>query len=71
MRSPCQACGDTIGYVKEANGQEVVRCTTCDSYACCRPRAESGKAQRSVSTRPKIKLANVLKVWRLRRMAAP
>lgn len=55
MRSPCQACGNPAGYVKEANGQDVVRCNNCDGYAYCRPRAESGKAQRSVSTRPTIK----------------
>lgn len=55
MRSSCHGCGNTVGYSKEANGQDVVRCNNCDRYAYCRPRAESGKSQRSVSTRPTIK----------------
>lgn len=55
MRSPCADCGHLMGNVTTSNGQDVVRCNKCDRYAYRRPRSESGKAQRSVSTRPAIK----------------
>lgn len=55
MRAPCSACGWSIGYVTETNGQDVIRCCRCNRWAYNRPKAESGKPQRSVRTRPEIK----------------
>lgn len=55
MRSPCARCGGTGGHAVDKGGQDVVYCATCSTYAYCRPKAESGRPQRSVRTRPEIK----------------
>lgn len=55
MRAPCPACGWGEGYVTETNGQDVIRCCRCNRWVYNRPKAESGKPQRTVRTRPEIK----------------
>lgn len=54
MRTPCARCGEATGAAEERSGQDVVRCAN-GHYCYCRPKAESGKAQRTVRTRPAIK----------------
>lgn len=54
MRKPC-VCGGTMGYSVDKSGQEVVRCAGCDAWCYNRPKAESGRTQRSVRSRPEIK----------------
>lgn len=55
MREVCRRCGEKRGYIETKSGQDVVYCLACDAYAYCAPRAETGKPQRSVRTRPDIK----------------
>lgn len=54
MRRPCPACSCEHGYSADKSGQEVVYCLHCDGYQYCRPKTESGRAQRTVRTRPSI-----------------
>lgn len=55
MREKCGQCGCPDGVSEDRNGQDVVRCSWCNTYAYCRPRAESGREVRTVRTRPNIK----------------
>lgn len=59
MRKPCVECGYTVGAVLPTNGQDVVRCARCNTYAYNQPRTESGRAVRSTRSnadiRPKVK----------------
>jgi hypothetical protein len=51
MREPCKQCGCQTGITKTKNGQDVVYCNECDKYAGYnRPRGESGRAVRTVTT---------------------
>lgn len=54
MRGPCLKCGEPSGTAEERGGQDVVWCLN-GHYCYCRPKAESGKAQRTVRTRPAIR----------------
>ena len=54
MREPC-TCGCSTGEIEVKSGQDVVRCSDCGAWCYNRPKAESGKATRSVSTRSDIK----------------
>lgn len=49
MRAPCK-CGSITGRIHEVNGQDIVRCLACGAYCYSAPRAETGRAQRSVTT---------------------
>lgn len=55
MRQPCANCGCGEGVAEDRNGQDVVRCMWCNTYAYCRPRNESGRPVRHVRNRPNIK----------------
>ena len=55
MREPCRRCLHPHGTLTEKNGQDVVRCAECDTYAYCAPRTETGREQRTLRTRPDIK----------------
>jgi len=50
LRAPCLGCGHTRGRVIERNGQDTVRCLSCDRHCHNAPRTETGRAQRSVTT---------------------
>lgn len=50
MRSPCKQCGGLLGFLTETNGQDVVRCRTCNAHCYNAPRVETGRAVRSVTT---------------------
>jgi 5-methylcytosine-specific restriction endonuclease McrA len=50
MRAPCKACSDTDGVVAEVNGQDTVRCATCNRFQYNAPRTETGRAERTVTT---------------------
>lgn len=59
MRAACK-CGSGFGRITETNGQDVVRCISCDAYCYSAPRVETGRKQRSVTTvhkgiRPKLR----------------
>lgn len=62
LRSPCSRCGHEHGSITERSGQDVVRCAGCDTYQYCAPRQETGRAVRSVSTRPDIKPSRRLRI---------
>lgn len=42
MRAPC-GCGSTWGRITVANGQNVVRCFSCDRFQYNAPKAETGQ----------------------------
>lgn len=50
MRAPCPSCGHGLGRLIERNGQDTVRCLSCDKHCYNAPRTETGREQRSVST---------------------
>jgi len=52
LRAPCASCGGTDGYTVEKNGQDVARCSGCDTYQYNAPRIETGRAVRTLSSRP-------------------
>ena len=59
MREPCRWClkdgyPNLGGYIREANGQDVVRCTRCDRQCYNAPKSETGKPQRNIKSRPDI-----------------
>lgn len=53
LRSPCQ-CDGTIGVVRQVGNQDTVRCVDCDRFQYNAPRSETGRKQRSLSTREGI-----------------
>lgn len=50
MRKPCPGCSAPNGRIIEVNGQDTVRCLSCDRHCYNAPRTETGRAQRSVTT---------------------
>lgn len=51
LRSPCKKCGHTLGRIAPTNGQNVVRCAECDTWAGYNaPKTETGEKPRSVQT---------------------
>ena len=50
MTEPCPECGGTLGYLTPTNGQDVGRCSECDTFIKNVGRTESGKARRTVET---------------------
>lgn len=53
LREPCQ-CGGAHGYITPKNGQDLARCFDCGTWQYNVPRTESGRRQRSLSTREGI-----------------
>lgn len=51
MRAPCKHCGHEVGYVRETNGQNVVRCAACDRAQYNAPKVETGEPVRKIKTR--------------------
>lgn len=49
MRAPCKRCSGTEGRIETRSGQDCVICN-CGAYQYCAPKAETGRAVRSVST---------------------
>lgn len=45
-------CGCETGYIVEKGAQDVARCAQCDRYQYCAPRFETGKATRTLASRP-------------------
>jgi hypothetical protein len=55
MRAECRfGCGTTEGVVREVNGQDVVRCARRGKAQYNAPRVETGRAVRTLATRPTI-----------------
>lgn len=54
LRRPCE-CKCELGYIKEVNGQDTVRCVKCGTFQYNAPRTETGREVRSVRTREAIK----------------
>jgi 5-methylcytosine-specific restriction endonuclease McrA len=51
MRCPCKyGCGTTDGYLEPKNGQDMIYCRECRKHQYNAPKAETGRATRSVST---------------------
>ncbi len=56
MRAPCRyGCGSTDGRIETRSGQDCVICLGCDRHQYNAPRTETGRAVRSLRTRPNIK----------------
>lgn len=53
-RPSCRRCEGRVGFIVTSGGQDVVRCDACNNYLYCAPRTETGRAQRTLSTRPGI-----------------
>ena len=53
LREQCQ-CGSTTGTIVEKNGQDCVYCTSCERWLYNAPRMETGRAVRTLSSRPDI-----------------
>jgi len=54
MRSACQ-CGSSEGRVETRNSQDCVFCAGCGRFQYNAPKVETGRAVRSLRTRPDIK----------------
>lgn len=54
MRAECSGCGGTTGEIRPKSGQDCVYCCTCNTWQYNAPRLETGRAVRSLSTRPGI-----------------
>lgn len=58
MRAPCKyGCDTTIGFLRRANGQDVVRCSICAKAQYNAPRHETGMPVLHKNTRPKISVS--------------
>lgn len=55
MREPCAGCGATVGRITTRNGQDVVECAGCGRYGYCASTDETGRAARTLATRPTVK----------------
>jgi hypothetical protein len=55
MRAPCSRCGCTEGCITTKSGQDTVWCVGCQSYCYNAPRSETGRATRSLRTRPDVR----------------
>lgn len=55
MREPCKNCGAEEGRIETRSGQDCVFCIKCGRHAYNAPRSETGRAVRSLRTRPDIK----------------
>lgn len=54
MRAPCQRCGGSMGRLETHGGQDCVYCLNCGKHCYNAPRTETGRAVRSLRTRPRI-----------------
>lgn len=56
LRQPCRLCQSTDGRTVTKGGQDVVYCAHCGCHAGYNaPKSETGRAPRSLRTRPDIK----------------
>lgn len=55
MRSACPKCGGADGTITTSSGQDVVRCSSCNSYCYNAPRLETGRPVRSLRSRPQVR----------------
>lgn len=63
LRNPC-ACGSTNGHIQPKGGQDVAYCD-CGTWAgYCVPRHETGKAPRSLRSRPEIQPSQRARILR-------
>jgi len=53
LRAPCP-CGGTEGTIAPRGNQDCLYCDTCGKFQYNAPRVETGRAVRSLSTRPGI-----------------
>lgn len=53
LRSSCP-CGGTSGHIITRGGQDCVYCDNCARYQYNAPRVETGRAKRTLQTRPGI-----------------
>jgi hypothetical protein len=51
MRAPCK-CGHPLGRIEVRNGQNTVRCLSCNLHCYNAPKHETGEKPRSVQSRP-------------------
>lgn len=61
LRAACP-CGGTTGRIVTRSGQDVVYCNDCDRYQYNAPRLETGRAQRSLASRPGITVSQRARV---------
>lgn len=54
MRQRCR-CGNETGRIETKSGQDCVYCLSCGKHCYNAPRTETGRAVRSLRTRPDIK----------------
>lgn len=55
MREQYRCCGSLEGRIETVNGQDCVYCLACGSYKYNAPKSETGRAQRSLRSRPDIR----------------
>jgi hypothetical protein len=55
MRKPCPKCRWTVGLITTRSGQDTVWCERCSGYCYNAPRSETGRAVRSLRTRPGVR----------------
>lgn len=53
LRHQC-VCGSTTGMIRERNGQDCVYCDGCSKWLYNAPRTETGRAVRTLASRPAI-----------------
>jgi hypothetical protein len=54
LREICKHCGGSDGRIETRGGQDCVYCKGCDRYQYNAPRLETGRAERTLATRPGI-----------------
>lgn len=55
MRKPCALCGSSTGRIETRSGQDCVFCAGCGTWQYNAPAAETGRATRTLRTRPDIR----------------
>jgi hypothetical protein len=54
LRAACAKCSHEGGYIVTKGGQDVMRCAECHAYQYCAPRLETGRAVRTLASRPDV-----------------
>jgi 5-methylcytosine-specific restriction endonuclease McrA len=63
LRKPCRQCGGSDGHIETKSGQDCVYCIACGLWEHNAPRLETGRALRTLSTRPGLTVSQRARVF--------